>query len=421
MTIELKLLSSKKETPDGFPLVFEISHKNVRRQISVGFCFPEHFLKDEKSISRHHPHYDILFPIISEQKAKAKKIVLSKIDSIDKAKEIMQKSNFVSEDFYHFAEDLIAEMKLVVKSFTKRGDLKSANRKSGNISVYENALNQFKIVCPTIDFSDINYNQLMRFRRYQEGLGNSKSTIHLYLRTLRTIYNKGILKFDIENKKPFAGTFDNLKIKSYPSKKKSISKSDVIKLENADFTKLPAVERSRDLWLLQFYFGGADLIDIYNIEKKQIRKDRILFSRSKTNTDLPIDLKIHPKARAIINRHISTEGTTVFPWRKDKLGYETFRRNLGKDLIRIQEILEIEILPAGGHLGIKVARHTFGNIAKRKKVNEDLIREIMGHERDEVDNFYKDRFDTQTRDLGLFEVISSFDCTSETFPFEKAN
>jgi hypothetical protein len=41
-------------------------------------------------------------------------------------------------------------------------------------------------------------------------IGNSKSTIHLYLRTLRSIYNKGILVHRLVDEKPLQA-FDGLK------------------------------------------------------------------------------------------------------------------------------------------------------------------------------------------------------------------
>jgi integrase len=66
---------------------------------------------------------------------------------------------------------------------------------------------------------------------------------------------------------------------------------------------------------------------------------------------------------------------------------------------------EIEILPDGGNLGIKVARHTFANLAKILNIETDVIRELMGHERDDVDNYYKDKYPEAIRDKALFDII----------------
>ncbi|MFV8370020.1 hypothetical protein [Flavobacterium sp. LB2R40] len=51
-----------------------------------------------------------------------------------------------------------------------------------------------------------------------------------------------------------------------------------------------------DLFLLQFYFGGCYLIDLYYLKKRQIRKGCIVFEYTKINTGTRIDLNVHTKA-----------------------------------------------------------------------------------------------------------------------------
>jgi integrase len=95
----------------------------------------------------------------------------------------------------------------------------------------------------------------------------------------------------------------------------------------------------------------------------------------------------------------------VFEFRKDIKGYETFRSRYAKNLSKVQEQLEINVMPMGGNLGVKVARHTFATIGKNLMIEADILRELMGHERDEVDNYYKDKFPQKIRDAALFEII----------------
>jgi len=164
------------------------------------------------------------------------------------------------------------------------------------------------------------------------------------------------------------------------------------------------------MYLLEFYFGGCDLIDVYYLEKKQIRKGRVVLERSKVTGGPRIDLKIHLKAEKLLKKYKTADGDWFFPWNKEKTAYETFRNNARRALVEIQLKEEIEILPDGGNLGVKVARHTFANIAKGLMIEPDVIRELMGHERDDVDNFYKDKYPETIRDNALFEIVSSFVC-----------
>jgi hypothetical protein len=66
MKIEIKLVTSRKETAEGFPLVVEIAHQNKRKAKTITFCKENHFIKDGKTISEKHPDYDILAPILME-------------------------------------------------------------------------------------------------------------------------------------------------------------------------------------------------------------------------------------------------------------------------------------------------------------------------------------------------------------------
>jgi integrase len=99
------------------------------------------------------------------------------------------------------------------------------------------------------------------------------------------------------------------------------------------------------------------------------------------------------------------EGDWLFPYKKDNDSYITFRGVYQRALIYIQEKQEIEVLPDGGNIAVKVARHTFANLAKTMNIDTDIIRELMGHERDDVDNYYKDKYPEAIRDKALFDII----------------
>ena len=162
----------------------------------------------------------------------------------------------------------------------------------------------------------------------------------------------------------------------------------------------------RDLFLLQFYFGGQDLIDIYYLKTKNIHNKRVFFQRAKiADRGYEFDLSIIDKAQKIINKY--NADPYLFPGRKDYTGYLTFRNRYGRYLIKIQTQLGIDVLPKGGNLGIKVARHTFAMRGKLLFVDPDLLRELMGHERDDVDNYYKDRYPEKVRDQAQKQIINS--------------
>ena len=164
-------------------------------------------------------------------------------------------------------------------------------------------------------------------------------------------------------------------------------------------------QRAVDLWLLMFYFGGQDLKDIYYLENSQINKGRVYFMRGKlAGSGYQFDLKIVLKAEKIIDKY-RVSGKYVFPWKKDFDSYKSFRDNLRRSFDFIQKKYNIEVLPLGGPIRVKVARHTFATIGKQLFIDSDLLRELMGHERNDVDTIYKDKFPEKVRDEAHLQII----------------
>lgn len=428
MTINFFLLTSEVMNDEGFPLVVRVSHGgNVPIKRQIARAFPDDFSDDTKMVKESHPDFDILAPMMMDMKLKARKIVLRKETDQHKAMAELFEKDTSGATLMEFFKVLSGQMEQLAKNYSDLGDVKAAKKVRGNLKVYQNTINQFTVLIKDIPLTKLDYPTLLRFRNYQLGLGNSKNTVHQYLRTLRAIYNKGQLFYGLPANKPFEGVFSGLSVKSYANKKKYITKEAIAILEGLEFQ--PALQQYLDLWLLSFYFGGADLNDMYYLKKAQLRKGRIYFERGKTDNPLLIDLAVHPKAKAIIERYKSDD-EWLFPWRKDEKGYESFRRRYQRVLIDIQEgqneavaakkaqlgkcspeqesaldAQKIEVLPTGGNLGVKVARHAFGNIGKQLMIESDILRELMGHERNDVDNFYKDKYPQAVRDEALFRII----------------
>lgn len=415
MTIDIVLLTSEKSNAEGFPLVVRVSHgANVPKKKTIARCWPEQFSDAAKMITESHPDYDVLAPRIMNIKLKARQIKARGETSQAKAMADLFKDEAAGVTFMEYYKILKTQMEDLAAAHEKKGDVKARNRVRGNLKVYENAVTQFGLSVKDVALSDIDHPTLLKFKNQQLNLGNAKATVHQYLRTLRAIYNKGVLYYKMEDTKPFTGLFSGLAVKSYDSRKKHLDRAAIAVLEGLELAG--SRRRSLDLWLLQFYFGGADFTDIYHLERSHLRRGRVWLERGKVDGGAPIDLKIHPKALAILKRY-GIEGQWVFPWRKDEKGYEGFRRRYQRDLVDIQEAqnakadaekkkkLRVDVLPGGGKLGIKVARHSFANIAKGLMIDPDIIRELQGHERNDVDNFYKDKFPEKVRDEALFRII----------------
>lgn len=406
MTIEIKILTEKSDTGEGFPLVVRVSNKGKRKQKIVAHSKVKHFNEQMQLVNEDHPDYDELLPRLMEIKLKARKIIASGCEDVNQALDQLfenrTKSDHVS--FNEYCQNYINELKASAALAEKKKDLVTRNRIMGNVDANQTALNMFNLLYSSISFETMDYNTMMRFRKFRESAGNSKATIQNYLRQLRAMYNKGIRELRLPDNRPFDKLFEGLKVKSFDVKKKYLTIEDIRAFENFK-PKSAAIEKFKDLFLLQFYLGGCDLTDLYFLEANRVRNGRVLLERGKTGQIT--SLKIHPKAQQIIDKHKAATGIYLFGWDKSVKSYETFRRRLQRYLVEFQKELKIKVLPVDGNIGIKVARHTFGNRAKQLMIDTDIIRELMAHERNDVDNFYKDKFSEKVRDEALFKIIDT--------------
>src|SRR5690606_8979557 len=134
---------------------------------------------------------------------------------------------------------------------------------------------------------------------------------------------KGIREFKLPDNRPFDKLFEGLKVKSFDAKKKYLAIEDIRAIENFK-PKSAAIEKFKDLFLLQFYLGGCDLTDLYFLEANRVRNGRVILERGKTGQIT--SLKLFPKAQAIIDKHKAASDPYLFPWDKSVKSYETFRR-----------------------------------------------------------------------------------------------
>ncbi|MDT7832442.1 site-specific integrase [Flavobacteriaceae bacterium S356] len=406
----IKLDTAKnKEREDGFPLKCYIRFKGKRKGFTFkGMLFKKEDWNFDTQLPKHGKR-DILFvqkkrAILNDlifQYSMGTRLTYDQVQATILGVELEEpKEDF---PFYEFADKLIAELESIGRQ--------------GNANTYRNAINQFKVFQEQLMYSDIDYNFLTEFKNSRIIKGNKSNTIHNYIRTFKAIYNEGARRNNVENTKPFAGIFKGITVKKNRTKKKNLSKVGVKILESLKLDNL-AEQRSVDIWLLQFYLGGASLIDVYYLKKDNIKNSRVYFRREKLGDQgYQFDVKIFDKAQIIIDKYTAA-GDYLFPWRKDLKGYENFRRNMRSDLKKVQEdynTLQIatgaatellQVLPLGGNLTSVVARHTFSTIAKHLYIDPDLIKEIMGHESDGINNVYRDLYPEIDRDEAQLRIIT---------------
>jgi len=251
---------------------------------------------------------------------------------------------------------------------------------------YQSALNSIVQFRRYLKFQDITPDLLTAYEIWMLSQKKSKTTVGVYLRSLRTIYNLAMQKGVV--------SFTQYPFKRYtipaPRKSKRAFKDDQIKtLFNAQMDQ-ETNAKALDIWRFSFLCNGINLKDIALLKWDNVRGDYLEFFRKKTeNTKrenvLPISAHLNRHALLIIKKWGNQPGNPdsyLFPILEPGLSTReienriaNFTRVTNKYLKRIGEELGIPT-----KLTTYTARHSFATKLKNsEKVSLSFIMESLGH------------------------------------------
>ena len=285
--------------------------------------------------------------------------------------------------------------------------------RTGNAEHYQTAINELKKFRSELRYNDINRSLITKFIDHKKAdmdiNGNrnvQNSSIRVYIAELRAIYNRCSIEYDLPDNKPFKGVLMDLPVKKRRAANVYIT-YDSLRILRDTPLEHKSYQRAIDLFLIQFYLGGQSLVDIYYLSWNQIHNDRVFFERTKLgDRKEEFDVKLFDCAKELINKYSDTKKGYVFPWGKSRVNYKTFRDNHRRNLNIAFEKLNLETMPKNEKPNSKTPRHTFQTLGKFKMIDPDIIRELVGHERNDIDTVYKDKFPESVRDSAHLDIIS---------------
>lgn len=255
--------------------------------------------------------------------------------------------------------------------------------------------------------SDITVPFLTAYEKKLRECGVSKSTIGIYLRPLRAIFNDAIAKGLLlrETSYPFGA-----KLYQIPTAKKAKKALTLTDVESIYFYRCDTVDgneqKAKDYWLFSYFANGMNPKDIAFLRWKDLDGEYIIFERAKTERSLRgepvvITVYVNDDMRAIIKRWGNIDRSPdnyIFPiLRKGLTAMQVYNRI--QDFVSFINDWMREIV---GNLGIEkkattyVARHTFSTILKRSGASTEYIKEALGHLRLETTEGYLGSFETET-------------------------
>ncbi|MGH2644642.1 MAG: tyrosine-type recombinase/integrase, partial [Chitinophagaceae bacterium] len=297
-------------------------------------------------------------------------------------------------------EDLFLEKKLdrETDSRIREGDIKQMyedyigelieNEQIGTASNYQCAINSFLKFKKNLTLKDITVIFLKAYEKWMEKQGKSKTTISMYLRTLRTILN--LAKFNgMINEQDYPFGSRKYVIPAGSKVKRALSEEEIKKIFDYQVEIGSSMDKARDFWIFSYLCNGINMMDIAHLKWQDIDKSTIIFERIKTrNINRTHPVKIVIIGNEHIDEIISKWGTSgnnknglVFniislsddPKRR-KAKILQFIKVVNKWMKRMGEELGFDL-----KLTTYVARHSFATNLDRREVPLTAIKEMLGH------------------------------------------
>lgn len=396
------ILDKRSQLKDGtFPLKLRITYNREKNYLSTGLT-----LSEEDWIK------------VSEKKARGslKEVQIAITAMESKANEII--AGIGSFTFKRFKSAYLGLPESTSQTKVKKSrsvfdlfvvyitDLKETGR-AGTASSYNCAYKSLAKFSTVLYFEDITPAFLNKYEQSMLMDGNSLTTIGIYLRSLRAIYNlaieKGIVKSVFY---PFGKRM--YQIPKGANTKKAITHSDVQKIANYTIQNPNSwEEQARDLWMLSYLCNGMNIKDICNLKYENIDGDKLTFIRQKTERNTrsnpkPIVAFLPEQALEIIRKWAQpkkNKSTYLFPFYTEGMDAEQklntsnqVIQNINKWMKKICTAIGIEV-PVTTY----TARHTFSTVLKRSGASTEYISESLGHSDLKTTENYLASFDDDTR------------------------
>lgn len=384
---------STVKNPGTHPVTLQIYHNRKRVHLTTGVSVtPEEFEK-------------MMRPNPRDPKLRAYKSQLENIIGVAEGAIKKMGGNFKLEKVKHVMQesmgrkrmsDLMSVFNIYISNLNQSQRVRTADS-------YRNAKSALLKFDPELDFDKLTSEKLEEFEDWMVNTqGNAKTTVGIYLRSLKAIYNFAIQE-GIVDRKDYPFGRKKYVIPTGKNVKKALTKEQIRAI--FDFKTIPGttLDRAKDLFLFSYFVNGINFRDIVELKNKDFANGQIQFVRTKTARTKrdysPIKAIVRKEALEIINKWKNPDSSPdayLFPFLDPGLNATQIARKV-QDLIKHTNLALQQI---GSDLGISfplttyVARHSFATIALNHG-NAPLatISAALGHSSLETTKNYLDSLD----------------------------
>jgi integrase/recombinase XerD len=390
----LVILDDRRGKSDGtFPLKLRVTYDRQRKYFNVGINLSkEEFEKLPTSKLTH----------LKDVKVKIKNLE-AKAETIYKAMDDFSFYAFENAFFYKPVEVKPRDVYSILSEYIVQ--LKSEDRLS-TASSYECTLNSLKNFKAKLSFEEITPEFLNAYERFMINNGRSTTTVGIYLRSLRTIYNQAIeAKFVKPELYPFKKS--KFQIPAGRNIKKALILSDIEKIFLYQTVHGSSMDKAKDFWIFSYLCNGLNLKDISRLRYKDLDGDNLIVLRSKTKRSTKanqkfISIHLTDHAKTIIKKWSQKEVTPltyIFPILPENVSAQRERELIQYLVKTVNKYMKV----IGEDLGITkpitsyTARHSFSTVLKRSGAPLEYISESLGHSSFQTTENYLDSFENESR------------------------
>ncbi|ABG58733.1 site-specific integrase [Cytophaga hutchinsonii] len=387
-------LAKNKQLKNGeYPVWIRIIIDRKTKYSSLGISTKLEWWDENKCIpNKKNPNKFELETLISKKIAEVKKAIMES--------EIENKS--------YSADEIIATTKksknkiTVLKFYDEVIERFKKANKIGNAAVYRDsrkALFKFR-KGKDLFFHELDPGMLNKLEEYLLGNDVSENSISVYIRTLRSLYNKAIIEGYV---KKDCYPFDVYKISKLDTKtkKRAITKDLMQRIIDLKIDEDTNEWHSKNYFLFSYYNMGMNISDIAILKNANIENGRLKFKRMKTGKEY--NIKLLKPAIEILNYYLEHQlSKYIFPILNDKVHI-----NQNQIHNRIKKVTKqinsgLKVIAKSCDIDVKlttyVARHSWATILKKSGVSTSVISEAMKHDTEKTTQIYLDSFENDIID-----------------------
>lgn len=299
-----------------------------------------------------------------------------------------QKKELVSNEYlFPFMQETIVQLQKLGKTRTAE--------------TYQSALASFMRFREGKDvlISHIKDNLIVAYENSMKASGLSSNTTSFYMRILRAVYNRAVKQGITKQKYPFQYVYTGVA----KTRKRAVDISIVRRLAEMDLDRNPSAALARDMFLFSFYTRGMSFVDMAYLRKSDLSHGVLEYRRRKTGQNLFI--RWEKCMDEIVSSYDNPSSFYLLPIITSS---DTDER---QQYINMSHKINHSLKSLGKKLGLPapltmyVARHTWANAARKKKIPISVISEGMGHTSEMTTRIYLSSLDADIIDRANKKIL----------------